>query len=143
VRVETVGRRRERGVVRASDGERELAVESLRRHCAAGRLTLGELEERVERAYAADTRSELAALMTDLPSDRLGRAGRRAYRWQREALKVHAETFVVLNGGLAAIWAATGEGFFWPAIVLVPTAALVAGHAGLSRVLRELSGPAR
>lgn len=123
--------------VRASDAERELAAESLRRHAAAGRLTVDELEERVHQAYTASSRGELAALLTDLPADRVGRAGRRFYRWQREALKVHAGTFVALNGGLTGIWVATGEGLFWPAVVLVPSAVLLAGHASFSRMLRR------
>ena len=141
VRTEALGTFQRRGAVRASDAERELAAESLRRHCAAGRLTVAELEERLHHAYTATSRSELAVLMTDLPSDRVGRAGRRLYRWQREALKVHAGTFVALNGGLAGIWVATGEGLFWPAAVLVPTAVLLAGHAGVARVLRRFSAP--
>jgi hypothetical protein len=54
--------------VRASDRERDRAVEELKEHAVAGRLTLSELAERVERAYAASTRAELEALTRDLPS---------------------------------------------------------------------------
>jgi Domain of unknown function (DUF1707) len=39
------------GSVRASDSDRERAVALLRRHYAAGRLTLAELESRTARAY--------------------------------------------------------------------------------------------
>jgi hypothetical protein len=53
--------------LRASDAERERAVTRLRRHAAEGRLTMEELDERSERAYAARTVSELAALVADLP----------------------------------------------------------------------------
>lgn len=126
--------------VRASDAERELAADSLRHHCAAGRLTPDELEDRLERVYSARSRGELSAVLTDLPADRVGRGLRRFYRWQYEALKVHAGTFVAVNGGLTGLWAATGEGVYWPAFVLAPTAVLLAGHAGLSRVLRRFSG---
>ena len=38
--------------LRASDAERERAAQTLRRHHADGRLTMEELEERTERAYA-------------------------------------------------------------------------------------------
>ncbi|HLU43717.1 MAG TPA: DUF1707 domain-containing protein [Natronosporangium sp.] len=53
--------------IRASDAERYRVVELLGEHAAAGRLTLAELEERVQRAYAASTRNELAELTRDLP----------------------------------------------------------------------------
>jgi Domain of unknown function (DUF1707) len=53
--------------LRASDADREAAVESLRHHALAGRLTVEELDERVEKAYTAKMLSELAALLADLP----------------------------------------------------------------------------
>ena len=54
--------------LRASDAERERTVAQLRRHAAAGRLTVEELDERSERAYTARTLSDLAALVADLPA---------------------------------------------------------------------------
>jgi hypothetical protein len=56
--------------LRASDAERERVVAQLRDHALAGRLTVDELDERCERAYAARTRGELAALLGDLPGAR-------------------------------------------------------------------------
>jgi hypothetical protein len=53
--------------LRASDADREAAVDSLRRHAAAGRLDVEELDERVEKAYSAKMLSELAELQVDLP----------------------------------------------------------------------------
>jgi hypothetical protein len=53
--------------IRASDQERDDTVERLSEHATSGRLTLAELEERIERAYAATTRDELARLTSDLP----------------------------------------------------------------------------
>lgn len=53
--------------IRASHAEREQAVRALGDHAAAGRLTLAELEERVERALRAVSRAELEALARDLP----------------------------------------------------------------------------
>ena len=53
--------------LRASDAERERTVGRLRRAVTDGRLTVEELDERSERAYAARTRGELAALLADLP----------------------------------------------------------------------------
>jgi Domain of unknown function (DUF1707) len=54
--------------LRASDADRDRTVAALRHHAAAGRLTLDELDERSERAYAATTLAELAALHADLPA---------------------------------------------------------------------------
>jgi hypothetical protein len=65
--------------LRASDADREAAADALRRHAAAGRLTVEELDERVEKAYAAKMVSELNALQVDLP--------RLAVRPQRPAAK--------------------------------------------------------
>jgi hypothetical protein len=53
--------------LRASDADREAAVEALSAHALAGRLTDDELEERVAKAYAAKMLSELAELQVDLP----------------------------------------------------------------------------
>jgi hypothetical protein len=55
------------GAVRASDEDRERVVAALKDHCTAGRLTLEELPDRVERAYAATTLQELTELTDDLP----------------------------------------------------------------------------
>src|SRR5436305_14135726 len=53
--------------LRASDHERELAVARLRDASAEGRLTLDELMERSETAYAARTHGELVKVTADLP----------------------------------------------------------------------------
>ena len=53
--------------LRASDMEREAAVERLRVASVEGRLTLGELTTRTEAAYTAQTRGELARVTADLP----------------------------------------------------------------------------
>jgi hypothetical protein len=53
--------------LRASDEDRERVVETLTDHCAAGRLTLDELPDRVARAYRATTLRDLAEITADLP----------------------------------------------------------------------------
>jgi hypothetical protein len=58
--------------MRVGDAEREAAAAELREHYASGRLTLDELNERIDKALAATTRGDLNALMTDLPSARPG-----------------------------------------------------------------------
>jgi uncharacterized protein DUF1707 len=54
--------------LRASDADRERSVAALRHHAAEGRLTVEELDERSEKAYAAKTLGELAELQADLPA---------------------------------------------------------------------------
>jgi uncharacterized protein DUF1707/cell wall-active antibiotic response 4TMS protein YvqF len=54
--------------VRASDAEREQAAAVLRDAATHGRLTLDELAERADGVYTARTRSELDALVADLPA---------------------------------------------------------------------------
>jgi hypothetical protein len=56
--------------LRASHADRDHVVETLRDAAAEGRLTPGELDERVERALGARTLRELAALTRDLPEQR-------------------------------------------------------------------------
>jgi hypothetical protein len=60
--------------MRVGDAEREAAASELREHYASGRLTLDELNERIDKTFAAKTRGDLNALMTDLPSRRPGGA---------------------------------------------------------------------
>lgn len=72
--------------LRASDAERERTAERLRAAGGDGRLTVDELDERVQAAYAATTRGELARLTTDLeaPSPATGvtvREGEGGARW--------------------------------------------------------------
>ena len=65
---------------RAADADRDVTVEALRDHAAAGRLDSDELDERLEIALGAQTLGELRALVADLPdiSPSLGpRPGRR------------------------------------------------------------------
>ena len=126
--------------VRASDADRERTAVELRRHYASGRLGEDELEERLGRVYAARMRSELHAVMTDLPRDLRGRGLRGFYRWQRAALRYHAAAYVSVNGALVGIWALTGEGQFWPAWVLAPGTAMLGWHTAASLLLRRSLG---
>jgi Domain of unknown function (DUF1707) len=54
--------------MRASDADRDAVLSGLSEHFQAGRLTLGEFEDRAGRALAARTWGELKDLMGDLPS---------------------------------------------------------------------------
>jgi hypothetical protein len=117
--------------VRASDAERDRTVASLRRAYAAGRLTLRELERRIERAYAATWRSELRALTRDLPFEMPVDRRRMAYgvdRFQRAMFRFHAWCFVSFNTVLVSMWAWGGGHEFWPAVSIIPGGALLAWH---------------
>ncbi len=54
--------------MRVGDAERDAAANELREHFASGRLTQDELNERLDRTFAAKTRGDLSGLFTDLPS---------------------------------------------------------------------------
>jgi hypothetical protein len=60
--------------LRASHEDRDRVVDVLRVAAGDGRLTAAELDERVERALAARTYGELAALTDDLPTGPAGPA---------------------------------------------------------------------
>ena len=62
--------------LRASDADRERVAAALRRHHLDGRLDTDELQERLERCYAARTAGDLAPLTADLPEDERPRAQR-------------------------------------------------------------------
>lgn len=108
--------------IRASDTERERASDALREHCAAGRLTPEELEQRTDAVYAAKTIGELRALLTDLPplaavAPRPGHDARRE-RAKRRILQ-RAGFWTVICIAMVVIWAASGLGYFWPIWVML------------------------
>jgi hypothetical protein len=53
--------------VRIGDADREAIAAQLREHFADGRLTLDELNERLDQTFAAKTRADLNVVMRDLP----------------------------------------------------------------------------
>jgi hypothetical protein len=55
--------------VRIGDAERDICLEALGEHHAHGRLTADELDKRQRVALAAVTEADLAALLSDLPSE--------------------------------------------------------------------------
>ena len=55
------------GLMRVSDTDREQAADVLREAAGQGRISLDELDERLESAYAAKTYADLAAVTHDLP----------------------------------------------------------------------------
>ena len=63
--------------LRISDHERQEFVDQLTRHCAEGRITFDELDERVAKAWEARTQADLAPLAADLPGPACGKEPRR------------------------------------------------------------------
>jgi hypothetical protein len=57
--------------IRASDADRDRVAESLREHCAEGRITMDEMHERLESVYAAKTVGDLQEITSDLPEQDL------------------------------------------------------------------------
>ncbi len=53
--------------VRVGDADREATAAQLREHYADGRLTLDELNERLDQTFAAKTKADLNTVMRDLP----------------------------------------------------------------------------
>jgi hypothetical protein len=95
--------------LRVSDRDRDRVVEKLRAHAAEGRLAVDELEDRAERALAARTAGELAALTRDLPERPPASPPARPWRARPEV-----RTYVAVMALLVAIWALAGAGYFWP-----------------------------
>jgi hypothetical protein len=64
--------------LRASDADRDRTAEVLRDAAGEGRLTLSELEERLDQTYAAKTYAELALVTADLPVEEAPSLGGRS-----------------------------------------------------------------
>jgi Domain of unknown function (DUF1707)/2TM domain len=92
--------------LRVSDAERDRTATLLREHAGEGRLDLAELDERLERAYAARTRGDLAELTRDLP--------RVPARQRPREKRGEVGAYLAVMALLVAIWALTGMGYFWP-----------------------------
>lgn len=143
-----------------SDSERDRTVKALTRHCGDGRLTLEELEERIELAYAAETSADLRALVRDLPNDLTGVTGvtpspalqrhpsppaaapphpfltPAAKKGGDVALAVHAIVYVSVMALLVMIYMLTSPfGYPWPIWVAMPWGMALAIHAGVHKAV--------
>lgn len=126
--------------LRASDADRDAAVDRLRAATAEGRLGSGELEQRVGAALGASTLGELAPLLADLP----GASPRRPAALRDAGPRAVWMALLALAVVLVAIWAATGAGYFWPAWAIGGTALWVgkAGRGSCRASLRRAPGAA-
>jgi hypothetical protein len=98
--------------LRASDADRDAAVDRLAAHGAAGRLDPAELEQRTAAALRARTAGELEALEADLPA--LPQRPARAERGPRMPELGRFRVYLPVMTLLVAIWAVTGADYFWP-----------------------------
>jgi hypothetical protein len=69
--------------IRVGDAEREAVASQLREHYADGRLSLDELNERLDEAFAAKTRTDLGTVTRDLPAAPRPMAGSGVSTWQQ------------------------------------------------------------
>ena len=109
--------------LRVSDSDRESVAGELRDHFAAGRLSEGELSDRLGAAYSAKTAAELSALRADLPDSQAevvvatprGLARRRVYH--------DVGIVALIDVGSVVTWFAVGaHGSFWPMWVILVSA---------------------
>jgi hypothetical protein len=109
--------------VRASDADRAAVADALRAHCAAGRLDVDELEQRLAAALAARTLGELDALVRDLPAkpvaagpgqagapgrNRAGLPGVRSFRQQHELRVKRDRVFAEVRANIVPAMVAAG-----------------------------------
>jgi hypothetical protein len=129
--------------LRASQAERERVVERLRVHAGEGRLDLAELEERIEAAFAAKTRGELAELMADLPEPPPRRRGGAPVR--AVALGSVAAALLPLALAIALFTLApTGVAWIgWPVLAWWFFAGLPAAGVGFARCGHTRPGQGR
>jgi hypothetical protein len=110
--------------LRVADADREHAVEELREHSLAGRLTAEELEDRIGSAYRATTRADLEQLKADLPvsSTTVARALSKRKGQLRRRLAQEAGGSAAVSAICSGAWVAAGaHGGFWPGWVIAFT----------------------
>jgi hypothetical protein len=120
--------------MRVSNDERNAVVDLLRDQTSAGRLTLGEFEERLDEVFGARTQAQLHHALRELPvappavapamtptvsvgpvtDDDLRR------RWRRR-VRNELAGFISPNVVCNAIWLLAGTGYWWPGWVLLGT----------------------
>jgi hypothetical protein len=123
-------------VMRVSDLDRELGARRLCEAASAGLLGVAELEWRLGRVFSAATRGQLEAVLVDLPVPRVVRPSPVGL-W----LRAHIAAFAVVIGGLTAIWAAAGFGYFWPIWPMIGWGMVVSGHACSAHFLKAAEDP--
>jgi hypothetical protein len=105
-----------RSQLRASQADREDAIDALKAAYVAGRLTEDEFEARVGQAFAARTHADLAAITADIPTDPVAappaRMPDRVVAWGTGAIITAAALggAVLIGGPAWILWASTLTG---------------------------------
>jgi hypothetical protein len=100
-----------------TDADRARVADELRTHYETGRLTLDELQQRLDEAHAARTESQLRHVLRQLPAAKLPSVNPRDRRWRSLAFQ-----YGIVNVVSILIWLFGGaHGDFWPKWVLVAT----------------------
>ena len=115
--------------VRIGTAEREAAASALSEHFAAGRLDQDELEERLDRAYAAKTGADLEPLFRDLPRPGLPVAEREPDRESAYRRSTGRSALLIAVLAFALVWVAVVR---IPPFFLIPLVwiFLARGHRG-------------
>lgn len=133
--------------LRVGDAERERAADQLAEHHAAGRLTVTELDERLDAALSARTRSDLATTLADLPvlaPDRpLVTPSRSVVTRVDPGWTAHLTSYLAVIAGLWLIWALTGFGHPWPVWPMLGWGLGLLGHRTGVSTCSRLRAPAR
>lgn len=117
------------GAIRLSDAEREAAAADLAEHYALGRLTPEEHAERLDRIWAAKTRSELRPIFRDLPSPYSTFGASSRLLGERAGLHDHRDASPARRSVPTPLWAALGAVLVLAVIAKAPL--LVLGIAAL------------
>ncbi len=124
--------------IRTSEAERDRVIAALSNHFALGRLSLEELNQRVDQALQAKTRDQLKTLLLDLPVESavpLQPGIRSDVTHSNDLLKrTPWAPWAVTAITCLVIWLVTSiaEGaalYFWPAWVIGPWGAVAAARS--------------
>ncbi|WP_067454616.1 DUF1707 SHOCT-like domain-containing protein [Actinomadura macra] len=139
--------------IRASDADRDRVAASLREHCAVGRISVEEMNERLDLVYEARTLGRLQEITSDLPEEDLYQLPVPASQAKSTASVAPRPQGELYRRGTRAMWAtwAMVSGInltIWLAIALTgnvvyPWWIWVAGPWGAVILLNSLLGPRR
>jgi hypothetical protein len=134
----------DRGRLRASHADRELAIDTLQVAFAQGRLAKDEFDTRVGQAFAARTYAELAAITDDLPTGPVRTQSPQNTRIKTSVRAITAAT-VLLAGLWMVAWFAQAGNPEMIALLISPTVVLlgswlVAGSVALESRRHKRSG---
>jgi hypothetical protein len=140
--------------MRASDADRDRVASTLREHCAQGRITMDELQERLDATYEARTIGQLQDVTSDLPEEDLHElpvpATQRTSYVPATKAPSGAQLYSAGTKAMWATWATVGGINFtvWMIIALTgnlvyPWWVWVAGPWGIVLLIATIFGPKR